>query len=250
MAPSLRDISEPPEKNIPAYIPTVYRFVAASCLAAFLVLFMITAFRKDTAFSAFIRAQVEALSAVYTSSAGADVVEKSLLEQYLTPDFILETLVFVALRGGVIALCMVFLFINRQIALALVWGFRRIRSGGNLRDFHTPRFFIWALSFSLLAILAGKKGGIPPLEIAAWNSLVICVLLYLAQGGGIVVYFLTHASLPPFMRLLLNFLVILLIFSPGINAVLLGILFILGIAENWVPFRAPKINGPSSTPGM
>jgi hypothetical protein len=249
MAPSLKNASELPGKNPLARVPGVYRFVIASCVAALLFLPMIASLRQDAAFGAFIRAQVEALSALYTTSAGADVVEKSLLEQYLTPDFMLETLVSIALRGGVAASCMAFFFINRQIALALVWVFRRIRGGGTLAGFHTPQFFIWALSFSLLAILGGKKWGIVPLEIAAWNGLVICGILYLAQGGGIVVYFITRANFPPFMRLLLSFLLFFLIISPGINAVLLGGLILLGIAENWASFRTPKINGSSSTPG-
>jgi hypothetical protein len=250
MAPSLKDASEAPGKNPLGRIPAVYRFVIASCAASSLLLPMMASLRQNAAFDGFIRAQTEALAALYTASAGADVVEKSLLERYLTPDFILDTVVFSALRGGVIAVCMVFFFINRQIALTLVWVFRRVRSGGTLAGFHVPQVFIWVLSFSLLAILAGRKWGIVPLEIAAWNGLVICGILYLAQGGGIAAYLVTRANLPPFMRLLLNFLLFLFIISPGINAVLLGGLIVLGIAENWAPFRAPKINGPSSTPGM
>jgi hypothetical protein len=172
------------------------------------------------------------------------------LEQYLTPDFIRETLIFSALRGGVLASCMAFFFINRQLAVVLMWIFRRIRKGGTMADFHVPHGFIWALSFSLLAILIGKKWNISPLEIVAWNGVVVCGILYLAQGGGIAAYFITRAALSPFMRLGLNFLLLLLIFSPGINAVLLGGLILLGIAENWAPFREPKIKGPSSTPGV
>ncbi|MDR0387536.1 MAG: YybS family protein [Treponema sp.] len=250
MAPSFRDADEPPGKMPPVRIPGVYRFVIASCAAVLLFIPVIASLRQDTAFAAFIRAQTEALAALYSAAAGADVVEKSLMEQYLTPEFIRETLFFTALRGGVMASFMLFFFINRQIALALVWIFRRIRGGGTLAGFHIPQVFIWVLSFSLLAILAGRKWGITPLEIAAWNGLVICGILYLAQGGGIAAYFIGRANLPPFMRLALNFLLVMLIISPGINAILLGALVLLGIAENWAPFRVPKIKGPSSTPGM
>jgi hypothetical protein len=246
MAPPPGSISENQGKNPLDRISTVYRFVIASCFSALLLLPMLTAFRNDTAFGA----QVEALSAAYISAAGADVVEQSLLERYLTPDVILETLVFVALRGGVAASCMAFFFINRQMAITAVWFFRRNRDGGKLKSFYVPRIFIWALSCSLLAVLAGKIWSIVSLEIMAWNGLVICSILYLAQGGGIAVYFLAHSSIPPLMKLLLNFLLLFLIFSPGINAIFLGGLVLLGIVENWVPFRAPKINGPSSTPGM
>jgi hypothetical protein len=55
--------------------------------------------------------------------------------------------------------------------------------------------------------------------------------------------------MPPLKRLFLNILVVALVFSPGVNAAALGVLTLLGIAENWVPFRAPKPDGKSSTPG-
>jgi hypothetical protein len=237
------------ETSPPARIRGVYRFVIASCIGALLFLPVITSLGRDEDFGAFIRAQAEALSALYAAAAGPDVVEKSLMERYMTPDLIRETLVSAALRGGVMASCMAFFLINRQIALALVRVFRRIRSGGTLAGFRVPRVFIWVLSFSLLFILAGKKWGIVLLEIAAWNGLVVCGILYLVQGGGVAAYFIARANLPPFMRLSLNILLVLLIFSPGINVALLGGLILLGVAENWAPFRAPKINGPSSTPG-
>jgi hypothetical protein len=250
MAPSPGGVSEYTGENPPARVPTVYRFLAASGLTALLLLPVALSLRNDTGFNAAIRAQIEALTSVYTSAAGADVVEKSLLERYLTPEALLETAIFVALRGGAVASCMVFLFINRQAALVLVRFFRRIRSGNSLSAFHAPYVFIWVLSFSILTVLVGMKWKIAPLEIVAWNGLVICAMLYLVQGGGIAAHFLRRAGLPPFVRLLLSFLLIVLFFSPGINTLLLGGLVLLGIVENWVPFRAPKINGPSSTPGM
>jgi hypothetical protein len=86
------------------------------------------------------------------------------------------------------------------------------------------------------------------LEIAAWNILAVCAMMYLAQGGGIVQCFLYRRNLPPFLRLLFNVLIVLLVFSPGINAFVLVGLILLGIAENWAPLRAPKPNGPPSTP--
>jgi hypothetical protein len=95
--------------------------------------------------------------------------------------------------------------------------------------------------------VAGLQFGGEPLEIAGWNILTLCVILYLAQGGGIVVFFL--ARLPPGMRFALNVGIFVLILSPGVNVVLLGLLILLGIAENWAPFRASKLNGPPPTPG-
>jgi hypothetical protein len=106
------------------------------------------------------------------------------------------------------------------------------------------------LSFSLLAILLFRILNITVLETVAWNVLVICVMLFLAQGGGVALFMMSRRMLPPVMRFLLNVLIIVLFFSPGINALVLGALVLLGIAENWVPFRASKLDGSSSTPGM
>jgi hypothetical protein len=139
---------------------------------------------------------------------------------------------------------------SRQSALALTILTRHKRPEGGLTGFHAPPALIWTLSGALLGGLLGRIAGIGPLEILAWNILVITVMLYLAQGGGILFFFLTKLRLPPGMRFLFNALLCIIIFSPGINVILLGALVLLGIAENWLPFRALKINGSSSTPGM
>jgi hypothetical protein len=137
---------------------------------------------------------------------------------------------------------------SRQLSLLVAALVRRKRPGGSLAAFHVRSECIWALSFSLLAIVAGLSGGIAPLEIAGWNILVLCAILYVAQGGGIAIFFL--ASFPPGMRFALNLGVVALVLSPGINVVFLGALILLGIAENWAPFRAPKPDGPPPTPGV
>jgi hypothetical protein len=171
------------------------------------------------------------------------------MESYLTPERILETLEAMALRGGVVVSCLLFFFISRQISLAAGRIFRHIRVGG-VAGFHVESRCIWVLSFSLLAVLFGVWVKITLVEVIAWNILVICIMLYLAQGGGILAYFLSGPAIPPLLRMGLSFLVLLVFLSPGINAFALGALILLGIAENWVPFRAPKPNGPSSTPGI
>jgi hypothetical protein len=106
---------------------------------------------------------------------------------------------------------------------------------------------VWILSFSLLAVVGGLALGMAPLEIAGWNILALCAILYLAQGGGIAIFFLIRLS--PALRFALNLGVLALILSPGVNAAFMGALILLGVAENWVPFRAPKPNGPPPTPG-
>jgi hypothetical protein len=195
------------------------------------------------------RQQAQAAAAIYTSAAGSDVVQRSLLEQYLTADTILAVMSSVAVRGGLLVSCVLLFFISRQASLVVTWFVRRRRPDNSIAAFHAEPWHIWVLSFSLLAVLGGGWGKIFFLEIAGWNVLMICSMLYLVQGTGITVFVLTRKELSAGFRILLHVGIVLVIISPGINVVALGGLILLGIAENWVPFRALKTNGPSSTPG-
>jgi hypothetical protein len=230
---------------------TAYRFVIAAAAGALMLLGIIYAsFRSNSGFTVALRSQAEMLSAIFIAQAGTDAVQRSFLERQMTPERIIEALGFVTLRGGALASCMILFYVSRQLACSLATLIRHIRPKPGIRDFHAPALLIWVLSFSLLGILLARVIRFSPLEIAAWNILIICAMMYLAQGGGIIRYLVTRRNSPPFMRLLFNVLVILLIFSPGINALALGALILLGIAENWAPLRAPKPNGPPSTPAV
>jgi hypothetical protein len=114
--------------------------------------------------------------------------------------------------------------------------------------FHVHLRLIWVLSFTLALIVTTKMLKWVGPEIVLWNILVLCAILYMVQGLGILQHFFTRPAMPPFVRLLLPLLFFIMVFSPGINAVLLGFVILLGIAENWAPFRAPKQDRPPSTP--
>jgi hypothetical protein len=157
----------------------------------------------------------------------------------------------VSLRGGAVVSCLFLFFISRQIAAAVAFLFRRERVPGNLENFHVPHTVIWIISLSLLGVLAGTVLRLVWLEIAAWNVLLVSAFFYLAQGAGILMFFLSRRAISAGMRFLINLFTVIVIFSPGINVVFLAVLILLGIAENWAPLRARalKTNGPSSTPG-
>jgi hypothetical protein len=244
-------IMAPPERGFSILrVRTAFRFIGASLAGG--LLFLLTAYLLG-GFGSLFRVQAELLSALFISSAGADAARLSFLERYVTPERIMEMMKLAALRGGAVVSALLLFFISRQAALFLAWISRRVRPGrvsGGLRGFFAPPRTIWVLSLSLGIILVSRFLGIGPLETAAWNILTLCVMLFLAQGGGIVLFTLSRRAMPPVMRFLLNLLILVLIFSPGINAFALGVLALLGIAENWVPFRAPKSDESSSTPGI
>jgi hypothetical protein len=236
---------------------TAYRLVVSSVAGALVLIILAHVSGTETGLLAMLRSQAELFVSLYNTSVGADVVEQSLSGQYVNVDNILAVIKAVSLRGGAIFSCMLLFFVSRQFSLLIARIARRPFPAGNLTGFRTSSRQIWVLSFSLAAVLAGSVLGRQPfaqtpallLEIASWNTLVICVMLYLAQGGAILMHWYSRWIVPPFFRFILNFLFIIVIFSPGINAVFLAVLALLGIAENWVPFRVSGTNGSSSTPG-
>jgi hypothetical protein len=236
---------------------TVYRLVFSSAAGALALVFLAYTSGTETGFLAMLRSQAEFFVSLYNASIGADVVEQSLSGQYINVDNVVAVIKAVTLRGGAVFSCMLLFFVSRQFSLLIARIARRPFPGGNFTGFHTSSRQIWVLSFSLAAVLAGRLLGERPVaqtaalfaEIVSWNILVICVMLYLAQGGAVLTYWYSRWVIPPFFRFLLNFLFIIVVFSPGINAVFLAALILLGIAENWLPLRVSGTNGSSPTPG-
>jgi hypothetical protein len=238
-------IAAPPFRNFRLLrISTAGRLITASVLCTLSFLALLYLAQDTAAFHVFLKAQADLISSIYTASAGADVVQRTLLEQYLSGDRILEMLKAAALRGGGTASCIFLFFMNRQISLVLTKIFRHTKPGKTMVQFRTSPRLIWILSFVLLGILITIQARMTVPEIVLWNMLTICLILYLAQGLGVLRYLLAKAALPPFARFGLHVVFVLLFFSPGINAAVLGIVILFGIAENWVPFRTPKATTP------
>jgi len=207
-----------------------YRMVAGAFVSAFLLMpFLLSMTHNDEIRFHLIR-QIETLGNYSSSSGFSDATVEELLSQ----------IVYMGMRGGILLSCLVFWWINRQVALLVSRLIRReqINQAGLLLSFRTPFSLVWILSFSFGAVLLGKIGKIELLEIGGWNILVLSATLFLVQGGAVALYYL--ARLPPVLRIIVNVVIVILFFRPGIYAVVLIALVFLGIAENWVPFRAPK----------
>lgn len=224
-----------------ANIRTAYRFVLASAAGSVALLIFFLTSLSDSNFNAMIGNMAEVVSSMIISSAGDDAVR-----QMLTPEKLIGAAKNIILRGGALSSIFFLFFINRQISLAAVWIIKKQRKGRGLTAFFAPSYTIWVLSGSLAVILVTRLFRLGIFEIMAWNVFTVCVILFLAQGAGILMYML--ARRPPGFRLAANIVIIMVIISP-INTFALAALLLLGIAENWLPFRVPK-QGEASTPGL
>jgi hypothetical protein len=226
-------------------IRTAYRFVLSASAAAFafLLVFVFNP-QSNSTYNNILNEMSEMLSVMLVSNSGEDAVQNSFLQQTATPENIKEMIKAISLRGGAVVSIFFMFFINRQISITAYWFIKKQRSDRGLTAFFAPANAIWVLSASLAVIILSRLFQIKFFEIIAWNVFVICVILFMAQGAGIVMYM--FASRTGIFRIIASLLIIVVILSPVLTFAIAA-LPLLGIAENWLPFRTAK-KGQVSTP--
>jgi len=237
------------------------RLVVGGCLGSLLFIFILFRNLDSQAFFEYVNYFVNSLITAY-QSAKIDVVQSAMLES-LTPEYVMELIMAFMLRGGSLVSCVLLFFVCCQISLIfarlsfrlfgkdprmMISGEAGLNGISPLAVFHVNPMVIWFFSSSLLLVVITRAVKFEIPEIILWNVLVICSILYLAQGLGIMQFILMKPSFPPFLRMILVIAFVFVLFSPFINAFLLGGLVLLGIAENWLPLRVSKQSGPPSTP--
>lgn len=246
-------IMAPPAKG-PGFlrIRTSFRLVISSVILLAIHLPLIYDLLQQKDIYQSLVADIEAaLSMIPFEEMGSDVVMRSLMQDFLTPENMINSMVFFGLRGGGIASILLFFFLSRQLSFSFARIFRRVVPAPGLVLFKIKSSFIWVFSFSILILFVSFLIKLEILEIIAWNIFVICGMVYTAQGMGILMFFLNRPGAKSRgLRVLFNILFVIMIFRPNLMMYFLAVLSVLGILENWVPFRAPKTNKPSSTPEM
>ena len=233
-------------------IPGAYRLAigAMLCTIVFIGLF-VRSFDNPYFFES-VSSQVDLIAAFYRSGS-----ETATQAESINTEAIVEVAKEMILRGGALFASVVMLFINRQLSVFLIRIFGGPRRTNVFLGFRVYTQIIWVFLISISLVLVSNTMSLEILGIIAWNTLILCIMMYLAQGFGIIKYLTSKPAFPVFMRFLLPVVFVFLLFSPGINALLLGAIVLLGLVENWVSLRSfniPKANDvivnqePPSTP--
>ncbi|MCL2264435.1 MAG: hypothetical protein FWC22_00200 [Treponema sp.] len=193
---------------------TAYRFILASAAAAAVFIYILNQPDSD-----FYKIYME-MSRIFLSS--SDSAE------------MFETVRSILLYGGAVASMLMMFYINRQITIGIVWMIKKQKVDHGLTAFFAPVNTIWILIGSAVTILLTNFFSVGILEIIAWNILIICAIIYLVQGIGILIYLLARRT--PAFRICINILLIIAILSP-VGTIAVGGLVLLGIAENFRPIR-------------
>jgi len=225
------------------------RFFGGSCLGALLLAYVFLQTSSSAGFLEYIRYLLNA--AIQTSN--PDAFQGAMLG-VLSAEVVLEAIRTVMFRGGSLVSCILLFAVSRQIGLFLA-RFALRRRGvtppvtSSVALFRVAPVVIWVFSASLLLVVLSSVTRLQLPEILLWNILILCVILYFTQGLGVLQTFLARFAASPSSKFFLLVFFLIVLFSPFLNVLFLGGLFLLGVVENWVPLRAPKINGPPSTPG-
>ncbi|MFQ3547217.1 MAG: hypothetical protein SNJ56_02675 [Termitinemataceae bacterium] len=222
-------------------------FIAALLGSAGLLPLFVLSLR-DGSLSFLVQQQAELLAVLMKEQAGSDVVQQSLAEQTIQPEDLLRVIQYIGLRGGLVLAHVILFGGSAYVSRMFAPGAQENR--WMIRRYHAGSVAVWILSFSLLAIIVGSLFSLEVLDIVGWNGTIAMLLVFFLQGLGVVIHTIEHPLLSRGSRFLLRTILLVLILSPGINAIVLAGCILIGIAENWVSLRKPYTTGPSSTPGM
>jgi hypothetical protein len=228
---------------------TAYRLIFGGLAAGLAILPAYWAARADSALWEAVRGQAQAMIEALKAGVGDDVVQQSLLDNFVSVDSIVAMVEAVALRGAVLVGHIVFLYAAWRCALFAA-AFRRpeLRGRGSLRRFRIDPAFVWVASVSGAALLAGLVLKLTVLEIVAWNGLALSWLVYAAQGIGVLQHWIYRPGTPRMVAPLATILILTLLLQNGINAIVALAFAVVGVAENWLPLRAAYPSEPPTTP--
>jgi len=215
------------------FMRTAYRFVIASSICAVIFLIFI-----NSPTSVYYELFSKTLEELFGNGTDSEVHVKNLLfSQTFTPESLTELARMFLLRGGALISMFFLFFINRQVAITVVSVVKKQKINHGLTAFYAPANTIWVLSGALATIVLTGIFRMEILGILAWNVFVICALIFLAQGAAILMYWMSLKSNA--FRLIINVLIIVVLFSP-LNSFAIVALVLLGIIDNWRPFRIAK----------
>jgi hypothetical protein len=103
--------------------------------------------------------------------------------------------------------------------------------------FAMPAEAIWALSGSIAVLVLAVVGDFRVLEAVGWNLSVAALTFYALQGIAVIRHLLRYYRVQQGVRMAVIVGVVVLLFVPGMNImVLLGVPG-LGVSEHWIDYH-------------
>jgi hypothetical protein len=224
-------------------IRTAYRFILASAAGA--LAFMLLLYSPNSSIYEFFKSTAEDIYVNFFLTHDVSVNPEAAAENMIVFEGLLESMKNIIFRGGAVFTMFIIFYINRFLALTAVWLIKKEKTDRGLMVFFAPPKTFWLFAASLGSIFLTRLLRLEILEIISWNGLIVCSIIFMAQGTGILMYWFTRIT--PGYKLLIGILVVFIVLSP-FSIIAVAALLLLGITENWVPYRALK-EKPAQTGG-
>jgi hypothetical protein len=215
---------------------TLYKVLGVALAAGVVSIPVIYLLNRNDGFTNFLKNQVGSVVGLLQSGTeeGSDAVGLFQIDV----DLLTEAILGIALRNYLFAYFLTIagsVWLGRSIAARLA----RTRGEG-LRTLHIPDRLIWPLLVSWALVLADVLVGIGAVTYAAWNIGLIGLFVFGMQGIGIIQTILDRRLVSRQMRIVITAVMVLLVFWPGVNLVVLIGLPILGVSELWIHYRKER----------
>ena len=106
-----------------------------------------------------------------------------------------------------------------------------------LGAYRVPHPGLWVFLISWSAILLDLVVGIGFLRYVAWNFGMVMLVLYGVQGVGVVRHWLVSRGVSGWLRVALGVGLILTLFWPGVNLIVMILVPGIGVSETWIQYR-------------
>ena len=214
----------------------LYRLLAATAAGVIVFIPVYLILRRNEVFTNAVSYQINAIAGALTGSGGG-TYESEVMKSYLGEDGLVGYMrTFYKRSAG--AFYFLILLTTSRFAEVIMFRFGK-KNVMRLTEFTVPTVLLWPTLLTAVSIIV-EMFNLLQLGIVSpflWNAGLILVFLYGLQGFAIMRSLFIKFRLPNGLRLMVEFLLVLILAMPGINYFVIIGLPVLGISETWINLR-------------
>lgn len=214
----------------------LYRLMAATLAAVIVCVPVYFLLKGNDVFIEAVKTQINAIAGIAFGESNG-TYESEVIKSYLGEDGITGYMKSFYLKSAA-AMYFLILLISARVSEILISRMQR-RNPLMLTEFSVPSNFLWPMLIAAVGMLVDifelmKLGYFVPV---VWNAGLVLLFIYGLQGLGIIRAVFRKYNLPHSLRLLFEFILIMLLVMPGVNYIVIVGLPVLGISETWINLR-------------
>ena len=214
----------------------LYRLLTATCAAAIICVPVFLLLKGNDVFTEAVKTQINALAGIVMGD-GSGTYESEVVKSYLGEEGLAGYMKNFYMKSAA-AMYFLILLVTVRISELLVSRIKR-QTPLMLVDFSVPNVLLWPMLLAAVGMLVDifnllELGFAVPV---VWNAGLILLFIYGLQGLGIIRAVFRRFKLPQSLRMMFEFILIMMLLMPGINYIVIIGLPVLGISETWINLR-------------